>query len=126
MRDVGEVREEQGGESLGAIDEGEKGVYTKYLGGAKMIRGEPWEGSPMPDDAEAVKGGESVVPDFMEEVERRIFQGKAEGKHAGVVESRRFGEARKRLSLKLPAGLHFFLSSKKGHMMGTSRLVMMD
>ena len=115
MVEAGEVREEQGGEGLGAIDEGEEGVYAKDLRRAEMIRGEAWESGTVPDDAEAVEGGEGVVADFMEEVERRVFQGKAEGKHAGVVESRRFGEARKRLGLKLPAGLHLFLSCKKGH-----------
>jgi hypothetical protein len=126
VRDVREVREEQGGESLGAIDEGVESVYTKDLGGAEMIGREPWKGGPVPDDAEAIEGSEGVVPDFMKEVERRIFQGKAKGKHAGVVEPRRLGEARKHLGLKLPASLHLFLSCEKGHMVGTSRVVVMD
>jgi len=99
VRDVGEVREEQGGKGLGAIDEREKGVYAKDLRRAKMVRGKTWESGPMPDDAEAVEGGKGVVSDFMKEVERRVFQGKAEGKHPGVIESRRFGEARKRFGL---------------------------
>jgi len=120
MREVGEVREEQGGEGLGAIDEWVESVYAKYLGRAKMVGWETRKGGAMPDDSEAVEGGEGVVPDFMEEVERSIFQGKAEGKHPGVVEPRRFGEARKHLGLKLPAGLHLLLSCKKGHMVGTS------
>ena len=115
------MREEQGGKGLGAIDEGEEGVHAKDLGRAEVIRRKAWEGGPMPDNAEAIEGSECVVPDFMEEIERRIFQGKAEGKHAGVVEARRLGEARKRFGLKLPAGLHLFLSSKKGHRLDTSR-----
>ena len=117
------MREEQGGEGLGAIDEGEEGVYAEDLGGTEVIRGKAWESGSVPDDAEAVEGSEGVVADFMEEVERCVFQGKAEGKHAGVVEARRFGEARERFGLKLPAGLHLFLSCKKGHRVSTSCLV---
>jgi hypothetical protein len=52
-----------------------------------MIRGKSREGRGVPEDAFLLEEGEGIVPELLVEVVSRVFQGQAEGKHPGIVQS---------------------------------------
>jgi len=108
MLELREMRPEEVSQGLGTMAEREQGIHAAYLARAGMIGRKPRECGAMPDDSQSIEGSHGVVPDFMEQVVRRIFERKAERIHAAPIEARYPGFARESLAGQLPLELHLF------------------